>query len=536
MVEPPPTPEPATGAAQEPAPVVEDGRCPLCRRAAALLGPVTLLAVLLHPTQITLRQWAELIARPSNALTALAQRIPAVGITLSDALLVAAFALWLVHIWQRKRVKASVRAFPPALVGLFAAGVLSALVFLKCSYEFTSAEVSLSSAAKELIQLGIFFVCGFTVLTEMLGDAVWRRRLLLGFGIAAALAIVFGLAEYAQLTPGRTDGIISPTEIDGSFGLRAGQVPDDKGRIATASNRNVLGAWISVALPLLWGAALWARRRRVQLACGALVLGGMPLLLTGGLWLVTLVVLLGIAFLRGRTAFLATAVGLVLFWGAVFAWGPQQHGHVLLDSSMLCRQYDRFYTLRLYNDDASRSAGADKIAPHSLKTFDYEAHWQQKFSEWQPGLQALAHQPLFGVGLGAYQTNINFEPPPDGINPNWCYSISKQPGVNLMEFGANSGWLVWGVTTGLIGIIAMLWLLLWAARSAATTALRIADGPDRGLAIGALGAVCAVAGGMLFTEYLVRGVGPAVVFAFALAYARPPEQPADAPPPRTRDI
>ena len=528
MVESPPAPDPAPG----PAPSADEG--PWRRRVSAALGIVTLLAILLHPTQITLRQWAELIARPSDALSSLAQRIPAVGITVSDALLMAAFALWLVHTWQHKRLKQRVCSSPPALIGLFVAGVLSALVFLKCGDEFAVVQVDLPAAAKEVVQLGIFFICGFTVLTEILEDRRWRRWLLLAFGVAAGVAIMVGLWEYSHLTPGKTDGIISPTEVDGTFGLRAGQTPDMKGRIATASNRNVLGAWISVTLPLLWGMALWAHRWRVRIAYGALVLGGMLLLLTGGLWAVTLAALLGISFLRGRVAFLATAAGLALVWGLLFAYAPQQHGHVLLDSSMLCRQYDRFYTLRLYKDNATKSATPTRetpgTPPRSLKTDEFDSHWQQKFSEWQAGLQALARQPAFGVGLGGYQQNINFEPAPDSINPNWCYKIRKQPGINLMEFGTNSGWLVWAVTTGLIGTIAMLWLVLWGVRSAIGATLRSVEGPERGLAVGALGAICAMAGGMFFTEYLVRGVGLVVVFAFALAYARPTQL-----PPRTED-
>jgi len=509
MVESPPTPEPT--------PSTDEAVCPWRRRISTALGPVTLLAVLLHPTQITLRQWAELIARPSDTLTSLAQRIPAVGITVSDALLMVAFGLWLVHIWQQKHVKQRICSYPPALIGLFVAGGLSALAFLKSA----DAGVDIPAVAKELVQLGIFFICGFSVLTEMLRDEAWRRRVLLVFAVAAGLAIVIGLWEYSQLTPGKPNaGIISPTEIDGSFGLRAGQTPSkEKMTIATAGNRNVLGAWASMTLPLLWGLALWARRWRVRLACGALVAGGMLLLLTGGLWVVTLAALLGISFLRGRVTFLATAAGLAVIWGLVFAYGPQQHGHVLLDSTMLCRQYDRFYSLRLYDDDATayvaKGEGENPDRTYSMKTKEYDSRWQQKFSEWQAGLQALAHQPAFGVGLGSYQNNINFEPPPDQFNPLWCYKIRKQATVNLMEFGANSGWLVWAVTTGLIGLIAMLWLMLWGIRSAAVSALRSTDG----LAVGALGAICAMAGGMFFTEYFVRGVGLVVVFAFAVAHA-----------------
>jgi O-antigen ligase len=89
--------------------------------------------------------------------------------------------------------------------------------------------------------------------------------------------------------------------------------------------------------------------------------------------------------------------------------------------------------------------------------------------------------------------------------------------VNLMEFGGNSAYLVWTTSTGLVGLMALVWLLLFALGRAAAAQRNCPAGPDRGLALGAVGSLAAMAGGMFFTEYVIRGVGVALVFVLALS-------------------
>lgn len=507
----------------------ENNRHPIGRwkaRFDAVVGILVLLALVVHPTQISIHQWVRLIFGER-----LAQHVPEQNVTVSDALFVGAFVLWVIRaIWHRTIFRRLYR-YPVALVALFLVGCVSAVSAVSAAQGQAD---TLRTCAKELIQLGILFVCGYFVLADYLRDERWRRRLVFAFMAAAVAGIACGIVEYAQLRPGDTAAAISgytisPVEVDGSFGVREGQEPADKAMIPTASNRNVLGAWAALIVPLFWAAALWGCCWPQRIFCALVALAGLPLALTGGLWAAMVLGVLVISFVRHRWLFPAVALILML----VFSQMPDWHRPVLQDSLMLRKAYDRFYTLRAYDDNATRwvQEGGSR---HRLRFDDAVGKLQQKWAEWQPGIQVVAQHPFLGVGPGRYQDviGIYYDHVPDdrvpmdpddvvagyeAIDPDRVYSMSK-PVQNLMEFGANSFYLVWAVTTGFLGLLALLWVLMTGLRDAAC-ALSRTQGLDRGLALGALGALVALALGMFFAEFIVRGVGVAIVFVLAMASA-----------------
>jgi hypothetical protein len=479
-----------------------------------------LLGLLLHPTQVTLRQLADLLAGLAGRGGGFAARVPPVGLCASDVLFLLAFVMWAAWRIADGGLRAQLRSYPRALWALLIAAVLSAVPFFKSSPLFTGRELDYGDAAKEFIQLLLLFGCTFAVLADYLRDPAWRRRLVAAFLIAAVGGLLVGIWEYGRLQPSPVGAaeaghMVSPVDVDGTFGFEGVAAGADE-RIGTKSNRNVLGAWLTLVLPLLWGIALWGPRPSVRGVCGAAAWAGMLLLLNGGLWLATLAVFLLMSYLKGGRAFAATAMGLFLFWAVVFRFAPQEHGLILADSLMLRRSHDRFHTLPVYGAEGTARTGA----PESLSDAEGGA-WQQKFVEWQPGLQALMRDPLLGLGIGNYQNNINlyYQPKPDPTyNPDGAYDVPK-PSKNLMETGANSQYLVWGAETGLAGLFALAWVLMFGLKAAGKAAAKADSGWIRGLAVGCAGALCAAGGGMLFTSYFVRGVGSAFVFVLALCAA-----------------
>ena len=491
---------------------------------------IVLAAVITHPTQVTVRQWADALANLLGFGRGLARFVPGVRICVSELLLLGGFVLWLAVTLREGRLGARLRRYPPALLAFLGCAVLSAVPFLKPPAMFTGRQLLYGRALTEFVQLCVLFVCGYLVLADLMDEERWRRRLVAAFLCAAGLAVLVGLAEYARLRPLAVPGgggaagvalqevssgaIVSPVTVDGTFGFVAEPAGPHE-QAGTSSNRNVLGAWASLVVPLFWGLAMCLKRPAVRALCGLGAAGGLLLLLHGGLWFATLLALLVMAYVAGRRTFAVTALGLFAFWAVVFSLFPQRHGAVLLDSVMLRKGYDRFYTLPLYG------GGRPKLdePPAALRAEDNSV-WQQKYVEWQPGLQALARNALFGVGLGNYQSNIGafYEPRPDPLlNPDGVYAVRK-PTANLMESGANSFYLVRLVETGFAGLFAFLWVLMSGLRGAAA-GCRGAGDWERGLALGSLGALAAMGVGMLFTDYIVRGVGVAVVFVLAAAAA-----------------
>jgi hypothetical protein len=483
-----------------------------------VLPLVVLAALLVHPTQVTVRQWADALAAALGSSGGLARVIPPVRVCVSDILFAGAFVLWLALNATDRRLLGRLRHYPLPLLAVLLCAALSAAPFLKPSGLFTGRQLAYGRAARELVQLFIFFGCTYLVLADYMREAVWRRRLTASFLCAAAFGIAVGVRQYARLRPSgpaAPGAILSPADVDGPFGFR-GEPAGPHEQAGTLSNRNVLGAWASLVVPIFWALALCLRRPLARASCGVAAAAGLLLLLQGGLWLATIVALLVMAYVRGLKSFAVTAAALFVFWAVVFRFAPEQHGMVLLDSVALHRSYDRFHTLPLYG---ALEPGA-AVAPARLSTED-NSMWQQKFIEWQPGLAAAARSPVFGVGLGNYQSNINafYAPRPDPFyNPDGVYDIAK-PVANLMESGANSFYLVWLVETGFVGLFALLWLLVFSLGRAAYSYEWSLSGFEKGLGLGSLGALCAMAGGMLFANYLVRGVGVAAVFVLATAVA-----------------
>lgn len=495
---------------------------------------LVLVALLVHPTQVTLRQLADALAGAAQFGHGLAALVPAANVTISDVILLVAFFPWLLVARRQGRLRQLVQLYPVAVGALLVAALLSAVPFLKSSGRFTGRSFSAGEAVKQILQLCIFFVCAFGVLADYLSRRAWRSRLLAAFGVGACVCVLAGLIEYLQFRPAspeawRSRAIISAMGVDGAFGF-VGQAAGAHEQVGTASNRNVLGAWLTIVLPLAWAVFLFGRRRWLRVGSFALAATGALLLFHGGLWAVALFAVLALSFIRGRTAFAATAVGMLVLFGVAFSFGPQKHGFVLLDSLMMHKKVDRFRTLPLYEIDPQ----VDRSGRGATLTSESHDPWQQKFIEWQPALQALGHHPLFGVGIGNYQKNISsfYDQPADpDHNPTDCYDIVKAR-ANLMEVDGNPFYRVWLMETGLVGLLTFAWFVVgFLLRAAQTLPRSDADVDlDRALKLGAIVALCAACLGALFTNYWVRGVGTAYVLVLALCVAEPVEKAVFVPP------
>jgi len=488
-----------------------------------LLLVLAIAAVALHPTQITVRQWADLAATALGFGASLAARIPAVNVTVSDALLLGVCPLWLLVHWRRGTLLERLHAYPLALLAVLVAAILSVHASLKPSTLRMTADYG--RAAKELIQLALFFVCSYMVLADYLSRARCRGRILAAFLAAVAVAVLVGVVEYAQLRPpsaqaSQAGAITSVMDVDATFGFR-GEAAGAHEKIGTSSNRNVLSAWVTLALPLLWAIFLFGRRMEVRIGALVLSAAGGLLLLQAGLWAAALLAILALSFMRGRLQFALTAGGILVFYTLVFSFCPQRQGLVLLDSVMLHTEADSFRTLPLYEIDPALDAsgnGADLTEPRF-------SPWQQKYIEWQPALIAAASSPLFGVGLGNYQMAVNqFYTPREWPQ----YRMPVKAVANLMEKSANPFLAVWLAETGFLGLLAFAWLMFTFLRSGAAgaaseqatdrqdSAVWNAVGGTKALKAGACAALGAAALGCLFTNYWVRGVGTAFVLVLAL--------------------
>jgi O-antigen ligase len=90
-----------------------------------------------------------------------------------------------------------------------------------------------------------------------------------------------------------------------------------------------------------------------------------------------------------------------------------------------------------------------EVLTQSVSIFDQNGHVEPRYSEWQASLQMWNEQPLLGVGLGNYQAQI-------GMNYGFL-AVKEGP----KEHDHNNLFLVFGSSTGLLGLIGLLTMLLF---------------------------------------------------------------------------
>lgn len=377
---------------------------------------------------------AVLIVSPTQLALEVA---PRTFVSLADPLVWLVCLLWLVDRLQARALR-DIRLPPiPAIifVALAAVSVLQATARL--------------GALKEIIQYTEYFlVTAALIINTVRTDGALRRMVYVILGITSA---ILALAAVQYLTPGRI-----PLAVGGALG-----------------NRNVLGGYLALALPLAYGICLFSNKLPLRIWCGGIVLLGTLVCLAGATCLALLLSLLVLSTLRNRRTMLVFAAVALLLLLVVFPHLPHGHSQALLDS------------IALYEDDGTPT---------------------RRYPEWQAAVNLVREYPLTGVGAGAYQQNIGmyYGAVPDATGPN-------EPDIQNL-------YLVLAASLGLPGLVAFLAMLVFGAGSAARGFFTSADDFRRGVSVGLLGAVLAFALNAVWAPLLVRGIGIPLAAVLALAH------------------
>jgi len=438
-------------------------------------------------------------ATQASMSIALGEGRRALNFSVVDLALVVGLGLWLVRRLARRDF--GLPPLYPAALGAAVWLALSLVGGLKGPADVEAGSLPLGLA--KVIQFVEYFVAGHILFVETLREERWRRRALRPFAIAAAVSVGMAAAQYFSKGVGVTD-------VRGSW----------------FDDRNSFGAFLALVLPLLFGRALFFGGRWARAAVFALVAAGLCVCLSGGAFLAMCVGVLVAAGARGRAAFAATAVGVLVCCGLVLPNLPRRNGAVLLDSVALYKESDKYGVFGRDVDkinarlEAREAALARKVAAREpvsygdlIREEDYSWKWQQRYKEWQAGLNMMAESPLFGVGAGAYQRNVNrfYQSGSFGAMP-------KYP-KNLLEPDTLNGYLVWGASAGAPFLVFLAAMFLRACGFAVDGVVKGIDAEARGLSAGLLGSLSALAVVTVFTNPIVRGVGVSAALVLALADA-----------------
>ena len=447
-----------------------------------------LLVVILHPTQATVRQLADYATQHLGFPSGLAAKIPSINFTPADVLLWLVFGLWVLQILTGGAKRSRLMGLP--ILALLVICALSLVPGLKpagqvgLAFPTLTAEKSTGAFVRELIayfseliQYVEYFLVAYLLLLNNVTDEKARRRIAYVLFLVCTAVIAYGACEYFSPELGE-DAVIEGRPgsfyIDSTFGFKG--VEATKDRIGTRSNRNVLGAYVALMVPLMWGVVICHRRILVQLWLFVVCAAGMAFTLAGGAFLSMSAAMLAISFARKEWLFVLLAAALIV--GVIYGLPamPQDNSFLLTDS------------LSLFKSD-------NTVWP-----------WQQRYVEWQAAMNGTMMNPLVGVGLGRYQTNIG----------QYYGDIPKPGGTNLMEPDAINYYGVLGLEAGLPALAALLWVLLRHARKAAGAYARLERGLEKGLALGACGSLLAFAINSFFCSCIVRGVAVGFVLILAL--------------------
>lgn len=415
---------------------------------------------------------------------------------------------------------------------------------------FARSDVRLD-AAKEVLQLIEYFLVAFAVFLNVAetGDL---KALLVAFAASTALIVLW--AGWQYLTCSAT------LDVRAFF-----------------SNRNALGAFLALALPLLYGLALHLRCWGIRLLLLVLVAAGLAVNLSGGAVLVTLLVLGVLSALRGRRVLVLYlgAVGLILL--AAPRLLPRPHQTDVLFSSLTPYVSDNFllgdkalfaraeelsdgaFTVMAKNPDAApprtlfdaahlmeflaKRRGGDRrlgdeqralyitlkgAVAQAAARFPDAANTSVlthprvavRYQRWQGAITSIRNHwdglpgALFGLGFVGYDAAID----PLRGEEKISYDTREVEAYNVAttESFTDNTWFKALVQTGLVGFLALAWFVaVFLGR-----ALRLYGAARSelmlGVTLGTAGGILGFALVGIFTETVARGLTIPFVFLCVL--------------------
>lgn len=305
-------------------------------------------------------------------------------------------------------------------------------------------------AVKDLVQYAEYFLVGHLLFADFLrsGPRACRRALAV-LCAATAVALILAVVQYA-------DASADALHVRGTFG-----------------NRNVLGGYLALALPLLFSVALSARLGwPLRLALALLCAAGLTVTLSGAAYFAAVVAIACLAASRGARVFVPVAAALVVWQALVLPRLPRENDLV------------HFQSVALYSDSGSV---------------------ERRYPDWQAAYSMALTHPWLGVGLGNYQKHVG----------QYYDNIPRQTGPS--EPDIQNLYLVLAASAGFPALLAFIALLASASR-AARDASSAGRGFEAAAARGSEAALAAFAFTAAWHPLLVRGIGLPLVFILALAH------------------
>ena len=370
-------------------------------------------------------------------------------LTIVDPLILFAAFCWLVKVlaqegWWR---------MPWPLPWQVAAFVLPAMLSI-----FMVTSDGMADALRETAKMLEYFVVGYILYDDLLRQHPRRLRTVLY--LALGMTVVIVLLALAQF-------LVSSDPIRGVAG--------------TFRSRNVLGGWLAMILPILFGVAVYATGPLLRVGLLALVCCGLLVDLSAASLGAILIVMLLIAATRGWRTFVIAALA-VTFWVAVVT--------------------DHIGSFK--DPDSGARQTSQQVLFRSVALYAPGGQPERRYPQWQSAVEMMLTHPWLGDGIGNYQRRVEL------------YTGTKPMPTGPSEPDIQNLYLVIGSTMGLPALFAFLALLLTPAFLAGAAAPRHAHW-RKGFVYGVAGGIAAFALTAIWHPLLVRGIGLHLVLLLVVA-------------------
>ena len=258
------------------------------------------------------------------------------------------------------------------------------LLFTLCAATAVCTAVDRGEALKELVQIFEYFIVGAMVFAAFLRERddtalvgarlVSHPPLFPTLGVVTAVVLALALVQYFSPAGHRSIACFAePKTLDIIVNVLGGrESPLLVG--GTFGNRNVLGGFMTLALPLAAAGALGAVRGIVaRIGCALLLLAGLTVILSGAAYWAVIIAVVALAATRGVKVFIPVALVLVLWQACVLPNLPREND--------LCH-FESVAFLRRCGQPTRR------------------------YPEWQAAASMILTHPWLGVGPGNYQRQV----------------------------------------------------------------------------------------------------------------------------------
>ncbi|MFW6108013.1 MAG: hypothetical protein ACOC70_02315, partial [bacterium] len=328
---------------------------------------------------------------------------------------------------------------------------------------------------RELVQLGGVLVGGWFVFANCIDTRQRLRAAVDVFSLVVGAVVVIALWQYKAAEGGNAFAVA------GSF-----------------HNRNVLGAFLAVALPFLFALGLYEARLWQRFALVLLVAFGAAVTLSGGALIAIGVACLFVAAAKSRTALFGTIVAVAAGLTVLPAFlSLPRHSDVVVSS----------VSPYLYNNYLDRRAGEPTPG---LGEYDAAVRYKRWFAATFV-IQRTLEETLWGAGPGRYNEAVG--PELKRIHTRRADTDSAPDfNINIAEPDSFNMYLVTFAEFGPFAFVSLVWLGMWFLGRNLGGYCRGTDDTGRGLALGAAAAVLGAAICAVFSNVLVRGVAMPFIF------------------------